>query len=120
MQMARPNSVTSTPSYADIILRSFSPFAPTFSEPFRRYTEPFCGFLSTLKYAHGDRRIFSDYGMQLAIMNDGGISRQNRRLHGQAVAVGKDSMERNLNDVSEIQLDLIVAQRVEKSIERLL
>jgi hypothetical protein len=58
--------------------------------------------------------------MQLAIMNDGGIGRQNCRLHPWAIHVGKNSMERNLNYVSEIQLDLIVTQGIEESIERLL
>src|SRR5205809_3212646 len=58
--------------------------------------------------------------MQLAIMNDGDISRQNSRLHWLAVPVGKHSMKGNLNDVSEIHLDVIVAQRVEESIKRLL
>ena len=58
--------------------------------------------------------------MQLAIMDYGGVGRQNRRFHRRAIRVRENSMERNLNYVSEIQLDLIVTQGIEESIERLL
>ena len=39
---------------------------------------------------------------------------------GGRIAVGEDSMERNLNNESEIQLNLIMTQGIEKPIERLL
>ena len=95
-------------------------FATTFAEPFQRNTEPFRGVFSFLKYSDIDRRVLSDYGMQLAIMDNRGVGRQNRRFHRRAIQVGEDSIERNLNDVSEIQLDLIVTRGIEESIERLL
>jgi hypothetical protein len=57
--------------------------------------------------------------MQLAIMDNGGVRRQNRRFHRRTIAVREDSMQRNLDDVSEIQFDLVMSPRIEKPIERL-
>ena len=94
--------------------------ARTFNQPFQRNTQPFRGVFSLLEYSDPDRRVLSDYGMQLAIMDNGGVGRQNCRFHRWTVAIRKNSMERNLNNVSEIQLDLIVTQGIEESIERLL
>ena len=94
--------------------------ARTFAEPFPRNTEPFRGVFSCLKYSDSDRRVLSDYGVQLAIMGDGGVRRQDRRFHRGAIAVREDSIERNLNNISKIQLDLVMSQRVEEAIERLL
>src|SRR4029077_3161359 len=95
-------------------------FARTFSQPFQRNTEPFRGVFSLLKYSDPDRRVLSDYGMELAIMEKRGVGPQNRRSHLRTILIGENSMERNLNYVSEIQLDLIVTQGIEESIERLL
>ena len=75
---------------------------------------------SLLKYSNVNGGVLSDYGMQLAIMGDGGVRRQNRGFHWRAIAVGEDSKERDLNDVSEIQLNFVVSQGVEESVERLL
>jgi hypothetical protein len=58
--------------------------------------------------------------MQLAIVENRRISRQDRRFHRGAIAVREDSIERNLNNISKIQLDLIVTQGIEEAIERLL
>jgi hypothetical protein len=58
--------------------------------------------------------------MQLEIMANGGVRRQNRRFHRWTIGVREDSIERNLNNVSVIQLNLIVTTGIEESIERLL
>ena len=89
-------------------------------KPFQRNAEPLCGFFLFFEYAYVDRRVLGDYGMQLAIVNDGVVGRHNCRLHRWPIQIGKNSMERNLNDVSEIQLYLIVTEGIEESIERLL
>jgi hypothetical protein len=39
---------------------------------------------------------------------------------GRAIAVGKDSIQRYVDDVSEIQLNFVVSQSVEEAVERLL
>ena len=52
-------------------------------------------------------------------MGDGGVRRQNRRFHWRSIAVGEHSIQRDLNDVSEIQLNFVVSQGVEEAIERL-
>ena len=52
-------------------------------------------------------------------MSDRGVRHQNRGFHWRAVAVREHSMQRDLDDVSEIQLNLIVTKGVEESIERL-
>ena len=52
-------------------------------------------------------------------MSDRGVRRQNRGVHWRAVAVGEHSMQRDLDDVAEIQFNFIVSQGVEESIERL-
>src|SRR5262245_6293963 len=95
-------------------------FAGTFRKPFQRNTEPFRGVFSFLKYSNSDRRVLSDYGMQLAIVDNRGVGRQDRRFHRRTIRIGKDSMERHLNNVSEIQLNLIVTQGIKESIERLI
>src|SRR5206468_6793649 len=53
-------------------------------------------------------------------MGNGGVRGQNRRFHRRAIAVGEDPMERNLNHILVIQLNLIVTTGIEESIERLL
>jgi hypothetical protein len=53
-------------------------------------------------------------------MDDRGVRRENRRLHRRATPVGDDSIERNLNHISEIQLNHIVTRGIKESIERLL
>jgi hypothetical protein len=53
-------------------------------------------------------------------VNDGVVGCQNRGFHWRAIQIGEDSMERHLNNVSEIQLNLIVTQCIEESIERLI
>ena len=63
--------------------------ARTFSQPFQRNTEPFRGVFSLLKYSDPDRRVLSDYGMQLAIMDNRGVGRQNRRFHRRTIRVGE-------------------------------
>ena len=67
-----------------------------------------------------NRRILSDYGVQLAIMDDRAVGGQNRGFHWRPIAVGEDPIERNLNHVLVIQLNLIVTTGIEESIERLL
>jgi hypothetical protein len=47
-------------------------------------------------------------------MGDGGVRRQNRRFHWRSIAVGEHSIQIDLNDVSEIQLNFIVSQGVER------
>jgi len=51
-------------------------------------------------------------------MGNGGVRGQNRRFHRRAIAVGEDPMERNLNHILVIQLNLIVTTGIEESIER--
>ena len=41
-------------------------------------------------------------------MNDGGIGRENRRLDRWPALVAEAAIERNLNDVSEVQLHFVV------------
>ena len=41
-------------------------------------------------------------------MADGGVRRQNRGFHWRAITVGEDWIQRDLNDVSEIQLNFVV------------
>src|SRR5215831_15249544 len=53
-------------------------------------------------------------------MSDGGVRRQNRGFHWRAIAVGENSIQRDLNDVPEIQFDFIMSQGVEEAVERLL
>ena len=77
-----------------------------FGQPFEWDTEPFRGVFSLLKYSDPDWGVLSDYGMQLTIMDDRGVRRQNRRFHRRTIVHTEDSMERNLNYVLEIQLDL--------------
>jgi hypothetical protein len=88
--------------------------------PLDRHTEPLRGIVSLLKYSNVDRGVLSNYGVQLAIMANGGVRRQNRGFHCRAIAIEEDSVQRYVDDVSEIQLDLIVTQGVEESIKRLL
>ena len=57
--------------------------------------------------------------MKLAITSDRGARRQNRRFHWRSITVGKDSIQRYVNDISEIQLNFVVSQGVEEAIERL-
>src|SRR5262245_12650408 len=95
-------------------------FARTFAQPFQRNTEPFRGMFPLLKYSHFDRRVLSDYGMQLAIVDNRGVSRQDRRFHRGAIAVREDPIQRDLNDVPEIQLNFVVPQGIEEAIERFL
>ena len=52
-------------------------------------------------------------------MSDRGIGRKNRGFHWSAIAVGENSIQRDLDDVSEIQLNFVVSQGVEEAIERL-
>jgi len=94
--------------------------ARTFAEALQRNTEPFRNVFSFVKYSNSDWGVLSDYGVQLAIMDNRGVGRQNRRLHRRPIAIRKDPMQGNLDDVSVIQLDLIVPQRIEEPIERLL
>ena len=53
-------------------------------------------------------------------MGDSGVRRQNSGFHRRSIAVGENSMDRNVNDVSEIQLNFVVFQGVEEAVERLL
>src|SRR4030095_5631 len=53
-------------------------------------------------------------------MGDGGVRRQNRGFHWRSIAVGEHSIQRDLNDVSEIQLNFVVPQGVEEAVERFL
>jgi hypothetical protein len=53
-------------------------------------------------------------------MGNRGVRRQNRRFHWRAIAVGENSIQRHLNDVSEIQLNFVVSQGVEEAVERFL
>src|SRR5678816_4427381 len=53
-------------------------------------------------------------------MGNGGVRRQNCRFHWRSIAVGEHSKQRDLNDVSEIQLNFVVPQGVEEAVERLL
>jgi hypothetical protein len=87
--------------------------------PLNRHAEPLRGIVSLLKYSNVDWRVLSNYGVQLAIMGNGGIRRQNRGFHWRSIAIGKDPVQRYVDDVSEIQLDLIVTQGVKESIKRL-
>jgi hypothetical protein len=88
--------------------------------PLDRHAEPLSCIFSFLKYSNIDRGVVSNYGVQLALMGNGGVRRQNRGFHWRAITVGEDSVQRYVDDVSEIQLDIIVTQGVEESIERLL
>src|SRR5690349_20416556 len=53
-------------------------------------------------------------------MNNGGIGGENRRFHGRTPCMGKPPMKRNLNDVSEIELNVVASRGLSESIERLL
>src|ERR1700752_3476023 len=53
-------------------------------------------------------------------MGDGGVRRQNRRFHWRSIAVGENSVQRDLNDVPEIQFNFVVPQGVEEAVERFL
>jgi hypothetical protein len=53
-------------------------------------------------------------------MGDDGVHRQNRRFHWRAIAIGENSVQRDLNDVPEIQFNFVVAQGIEEAVERLL
>ena len=53
-------------------------------------------------------------------MGDSGVRRQNGGFHWKPIAVGEDPMERNLNHILVIQLNLIVTTGIQESIERLL
>jgi hypothetical protein len=58
--------------------------------------------------------------MQLEIMANGGVSHQNRGFHWRAIAVGENSTQRDLNDVSDIELNFMGFRCIGESIERLL
>jgi len=58
--------------------------------------------------------------MQLAIVDNRGVSRQDRRFHRGAIAVREDPIQRDLNDVPEIQLNFVVPQGVKEAVERFL
>ena len=51
-------------------------------------------------------------------MGNCGVRRQNRGFYYRAIAVGENSIQRDLNDVSEIQLNFVVSQGVEEAVER--
>ena len=53
-------------------------------------------------------------------MGDRGVRRQNRGFHWRAIAIGEDPMQRNLDNVSVIQLNFVVAQGIEEAVERFL
>src|SRR4030095_11932172 len=53
-------------------------------------------------------------------MGEGGVRRQNRRFYWRSIAVGENSVQRDLNDVPEIQFDFVVSQGVEEAVERFL
>jgi hypothetical protein len=90
-----------------------------FNQPLQRNTEPSRRIFPVLKYSNSDRGVLRDNGMQLAVVDNRGVGRQNRRFYRRTINIGKDSMERYLNNVSKIQLNLIVTQGIEKAIERL-
>ena len=53
-------------------------------------------------------------------MNKGSVSGENRRFDRRAFAVKSAPVERNLNDVFEVQINCIGSDRIGESIERLL
>ena len=58
--------------------------------------------------------------MDLAVMNKGSVSGENRRFDRRAFAVEGAPIERNVNDVFEVQINCIGSHRVGEPIERLL
>lgn len=58
--------------------------------------------------------------MHLAVMDKGSIGRENRRFDRRAFALEAAPIERNVNDVFEVQIDSVGSQCVGESIERLL
>src|SRR6266550_6456397 len=58
--------------------------------------------------------------MDLAVMNKGSISGENRRFDRRAFAVEGAPIERNVNDIFEVQINCIGSHCVGESIERLL
>ena len=50
--------------------------------------------------------------MQLEIVGNRSVGRQNRRFHWKLIAVGEDSVQRDVNDVSVIQLNSIDCRRI--------
>src|SRR5438874_2951710 len=58
--------------------------------------------------------------MHLGVMNNGLIGGENRRLDRRTFAVEGAPIERNVNDIFEVQVDRIGSQCVGESIERLL
>src|SRR6516162_7162271 len=58
--------------------------------------------------------------MQLGVVNDGRVRREDCRLDWRPTRINEAPMQRNLNHISEVQLDFVVPQRIEESVERLL
>jgi hypothetical protein len=86
-----------------------------FNEPFHRNTKPFRGVFSCAKYSDIDRRLLCDYGMQLEIVPNCGLGRENCRFHRWPISVRKHSIEGNLDHVLVIQLDSIDSRRIRES-----
>src|SRR4029077_16065718 len=69
-----------------------APFPGPFSEPVQRNTQPFRGVFSFLEYSNTDWGLLRDYGMQLEIVANGGIGRENCRFHRWPISVRKHSI----------------------------
>jgi hypothetical protein len=73
-----------------------------------------------LKDTDIDRRTVSQYRMQPGVMDNGGIGRENRCLHRWAFSIKEAPVEKNANDVFEVEINGIRLKRIGEAIERLL